>query len=268
MRFFSVVGVILGFSTLAHAQTRVADYGAAFPSDPSGTLATGWHYYWNPTNAPIGTASGYVPLTYIPSLTRFETAGGATNTYPDPAPGSNLFIDNDTVYPGQAQSQAADGIEHYAIIAYTIQAADMTAAGATTTATATLDSYHFNIGSGGDGINARLYINDTPAPGRPLQPLPPDFVFDSSDPFLGGPFPIGDVQAGDTIYIAIGASGPTFFGSGGTVPANDTADTLGLSFTIALSPTPEPATVSVIGMGIVCAAMTRRRRARDSASRS
>ena len=241
-----VGGLSLSWGAATASAVIVADFQADFTHPAP---SNGWSYHWN-ADGPIGNPANYVPL--VPDAPgRYETADQTPDAFPDPAPGSSLSVTSTTLIPGQGSAQNA--FERYVIVAYTVSAADIIAAGGGNQLV--LEEYSFAVsGTSADGVTARIYKNDNPTP-FVNQPLPPGTVFndDLPDP-NGGPIPLGPFNAGDVLYIGIGSNGIASDLTGG----NDTNDSLVMDLRIAL--VPEPATTSVVGAGAVALLMRRRRR--------
>src|SRR5688572_11286161 len=236
MRKRLLMGAVGGLSVSWGAATAsaliVADFQADFTYPAP---SNGWSYHWN-ANGAIGNSANYVPL--VPDAAgRYETVDQSPDAFPDPTPGSSLSITNTTLIPGQGSAQNA--FERYAIVAYTVSAEDIAAAGGNQLR---LEEWSFTTSATSvDGLTARIYKNDTPFVN---QPLPPNFTFDYNIPDPnGGPIGLGPFDAGDVLYIAIGSNGIASELTGG----NDTNDSLIMDLKIAL--VPEPATVSVAGAG-------------------
>jgi hypothetical protein len=234
-------------ATLAADYTDIASYGPEFANPP----AAGWSYAWNAAGTISGDPSTYTSLTYDAVNSRYSVVG-------NPAAG-NLFLSASNAYPGPAAAQDAGGVERYAIVTYTISAADIAAAGGGNLQPY-LSAYNFNPGSSQDGINARVYVNGELFGGQVIA-LPPGFAF--NDATFGAPYALASdpndvTQPGDTITFAIGASGPATVFAG--APGNDVNDLSDIGFTIALGPpVPEPTAVAALGLTGV-ALLARRRR--------
>lgn len=236
-RFIACASLLVSAAGAGTASAQqVADYQTDFRT--SGAPAPGWSYLWN-ANGPIGTASNYIPLVRDANpLGNFETQ--ANGTYPDAPPGSLLSVGPLSIIPGQGSAQAADGIQRYAIAAYTVNAQDL----ATYGNQGWLDNYTFGVAATStDGISPAIYVNNTPIISITL---PPGIVYDRSFPDAY-PVPLGNLSAGDTIYVAIGGG------------ANDTGDVLVLDYSIILIP--EPATASTLALAAATLLARRRRRA-------
>lgn len=213
--------IVLAISAAARA-TVVADYQNDFQT--GGTPGPGWSYLWN-ANGVIGDSSHYVPLVHDTNLGGdYETQ--ANGTRPDAAPGSYLAAARTAVYPGQTATQASDGITRYVITAYTFSAAQVAADGNQLQ----FHTYHFTIPTDVPGpIDVEVYKNNTPV--FPFT-FPPGTDF--SDAVYGQDYSFGTVNPGDTLYIALGASG------------SYSGQPLGVSYTLAL--VPEPFTIGLLAL--------------------
>jgi hypothetical protein len=245
----AAAAILLGSATIATADRQIHLAGEY---TTSGAPAPGWSYLWN-ANGAIGNSANYVPLV--------RDAGGnwetvANGAYPDPAPGNGLrispfigAINRVDVVPGNgAVQQTVNAVNRYAIVAYTIQPSDIAAAGvqAGGAANAVMDTYEFAVAAtSADGIDSIIFVNNTQIVSSPL---PPGLFYDQNTPGAY-PVPLGQLHAGDTIYVATGA---------GFLPtATDIGDGLRMDFRITL--TPEPGALSILALGAV--ALCRRRRA-------
>lgn len=228
---------LLALMVLAIAGAKaevVADYGADFQT---GAPAAGWAYLWN-ANGPIGTAANYAPLVHDAAGSGFYESQ-ANGAWPDAAPGAYVRANSTTVYPGQSASQDGSGIQRYVIMAYTFSPAEVAAHGPSLL----FHTYNFNIPADVPGnIDVWAYKNDVPIftyPGG----FPPSTQF--SDGIYGGDYDFGTVQAGDTLYLALGAQG------------DYAGQPLSVAFTLALVPEP-----GVLGMLSLLPALLARRRGR------
>jgi hypothetical protein len=230
----AAAAAVLSILTAGASAAVVANYRNDFKTN--GTPAPGWSYSWN-ANGPVGDASTYVPLVADTNFGGdYETQ--ANGTRPDAAPGSSLAATSTSLFPGQGTTQAADGIERYAIAGYTFTAADIAAAGNV----GYLDDYHFIVPIDSvDGVNTRVYINNFLIVETIL---PPGLDYNSSFPGAY-PVPLGNISPGDTVYVAVSARG------------SDTGDELQLEYSLKL--VPEPGTLSALG-AIACGLLARRRR--------
>lgn len=230
------------------APVVVADYQDEFST---AAPSPGWRYLWN-ANGPLGNPANYVPL--VVDNGRYETLGNSS--YPDPSPGNSLAAGTGPVdpllypfdpifgpYPATfvrpgAGIAAGGGFERAIILAYTFSAEDIAAGGG---GEALLTAYDFAVAASpagsADGVSARVYHDDDPTPlinfsldSNPPFPFPPGFRFETRlDP---NPIPLGTYAAGETVYIAIGAT------------TTDIGDEMRLDYTISL--VPEPSSLSLI----------------------
>jgi hypothetical protein len=152
----------------------------------------------------------------------YDLDGGASLPRADPA--AYTYFGNPQApggHPGRGSSQAADGLEHYAIAAFTLPTA-----GSYSLANAVLRSSDNSF----DGIHVRVFVNDTDTGIDAHAGALSSANFDAN---------LGNLNAGDTIYVAVG-SGQTDF-----------ADSFRLEFQVFNSPVvPEPASLSLLGIGI------------------
>lgn len=137
-----------------------------------------WSYLWN-ESTPIGTASGYTPLVW----TGYDYRSGES-TYPASSELKYGFLGPQRGHPGSGTSNGAS-TDRYVIAAYTFSEAgnfSITDSSLTTTC------------EWSNGLDAHVYLND--------QVIPP-----ASDFYDGINRNLGAVEAGDTVYVAIGPNG-------------------------------------------------------------
>jgi hypothetical protein len=227
--------------TLSIGSTAIADFQDEFQATGP---AAGWGYLYN-GNGALGNPANYVPLTlnggqYTGPSGILAVGRNATIdpvAYP-PNPVILAPVPTTFVRPGLGSLQDPAGIERAAIIAYTIQASDLAAAGVTGPANVAITAYDFAVSTLAtpDGMSARVYGGNNPTPllnfsDDTLFPFPPGFRFETMlDP---DPIPLGNFNVGDTIYFAIGAN--------------------------SLSVVPEPAALSTLAMGTLLLVRRRRR---------
>ena len=221
----AVMTVVLLLGCAGVAGARQIHFQGEFT--PAGAPAAGWSYLWN-ANGPLGNSANYVPLVRD-SSGNWETA--ANSGYPDPAPANGLRVSSTGMVPGNGAGQTA--VQRYAIVAYTIQASDLTEGG-----NALMDTYSFNVPvTSADGIDSVIYVNNNQIVSSPL---PPGIVYDQNTPGAF-PVPLGQLNVGDTIYVATGA---------GFLPtATDIGDALTMDFKVTLAP--EPGVLSVLTLAVV-----------------
>lgn len=206
--------------TLSIGNTPIADFENDFSTTGP---AAGWGYLYN-ANGPLGNPANYVPLTL--SGGRYTAPSGVLTVgsnptvdpvaYPPTVPFPPTFPST-FVRPGAGSLEDPSGIERAAIIAYTITAEDLAAAGATGPAPVSITAYDFAVSTLAtlDGMSARVYAGNNPAPliefsddTVPPFPFPPGFRFETTlDP---RPIPLGTFNVGDTIYFALGANNVSF----------------------------------------------------------
>lgn len=251
--FVGIAGSFLSLLIAAPASAAaVANYQTGFK-----TGAPGWSILWN-ANGPLGNPSNYVALTRTGSgdTTRYAgTSGpmeaGVRVTDPIlgepplylPGPPFPTKIPDTYVRPGQGSAEDPAQVERAIIVAYTFSAADLATAGATGQAAAFITGYDFAVSTGAlpDGMSARVYHNNDPAPipgldfsltAVPPFPFPAGFRFETTlDP---DPIPLGVYRAGDTVYFALGAN------------ALSTGDEMRLDLTLSLEPVPEPTGLALL----------------------
>jgi len=149
------------------------------------TPAPGWSYLWN-SGGEIGDPANYTSLLPTTDSGILYNTDGAPSL-PSPAPGSYTFFGREGGHPGPGTVQTA--IEGYAIAAYTLNNSG---------AFALTNGVLQNVDTSQDGLNFRVYANSSliysgiTNPGR-----------NSSLNFSN--VPLGNLNSGDTIYVAIGA---------------------------------------------------------------
>ncbi|MFI5382166.1 MAG: dockerin type I repeat-containing protein, partial [Tepidisphaerales bacterium] len=197
------------------AQTVIAEFNNDFT--PTG-VKPGWSFLWN-ANGPIGSGS----TAYVNNFAPLQPAAGGG--YIAPGTGLTIFPAPDaasmpSITPGPGSTQG-DRIERYAIVGYTVNAADIAASGGGVQ----MFPYRFSVldtssTQTSDGIRSAIYANTSLVVS---QILPPDFVYDSSAPDAYA-VSVGLLRPGDTVYIATGPR------------STNTGDLLNLDFTLTLSP--------------------------------
>ena len=159
------------------------------------TPAPGWAYLWN-DSGPIGDPANYTPL--LPNSLGTYAVGGV-ESIPGPSPGSwtnfTLSMGVPTGHPGEGALQpSSGGIERYAIAAYTL-----TGSGQIAVWDGWLRNSNPSLSGSTDGLNLKIFVNTESSPrltgGTPAG-------YDNIFEFNVG---LGDLQAGDTIYVAVGS---------------------------------------------------------------
>jgi hypothetical protein len=205
----------------------------------AGTPKPGWRYYWN-ASSPLLTA-GSPPALNVAGLVEL-TASGSSYVGSGPGAGS-VSATATSLTPGQGTSQG-DGIERYVLAAYTITAADLANGNQ-----GSIDNYSFQVTPQdppvSDGVNTIVFVNSNVVVATPIPPLP--FPYTPQTPG-GFPFPLGTLNAGDTVYVAIGSG------------ATDTGDQFLVDYQIVL--VPEPAAIGLIAIGAI-GLLARRSRRRE-----
>jgi len=194
--------------------------------------ASGWSYLWN-SGGEIGDSANYTPLLPTAHPRYYYNTDGIAGL-PSVPPGSYTYfgIENANLTPGghpgqgpgnNAQGNQGNTIERYAIAAYTLS---------TSGNIAITNGTLRNTDSSQDGLSLRVYANDS--------------LFFSSNTNPGNSFlnfapNLGDLNVGDTVYVAIG-------------PRNhDRQDSFALEYSIEVTDEviPEPTTlVSSIVLGL------------------
>jgi hypothetical protein len=167
--------------------------------------APGWAYLWN-SAGPIGNPANYTPLLPSPVAANFYTSDGGI-VRPAPPPGAFISIGLQGGlpggHPGMGASQAGSGgIERYCIAAYTLTSPDRIAI-----VNGWMRNPNPNSGGSTDGVALRIFVNNDPSP-RLISGTPPKF--DSTTTFS---IALGDLNAGDTIYVAMGPNNEDLFDS-------------------------------------------------------
>lgn len=149
------------------------------PGNPS----PGWRYLWNAAGE-VGKAIHYRPLIW-------NKSGAYTpdSRFPAGSPAKGLMLDMLSGYPGQGSAAAPDKLDHYVIIAYTMQK------DSTGNVWLTDGSIMKPIGGEKETIELQIYVNDT------LKYS--DNVSTSETPVLFQQ-DLGQLKKGDTIYAAVG----------------------------------------------------------------
>lgn len=165
-----------------------ADVIAELFDDFAAPANTGWSYLWNPAGVTIGDGANYIPIpvvgsNYTDSTTPVAvgTAGGNGNYLDLRVAGATPSLRVISGLDAGVATAPGDGIDHYAILRYTIQPGEA--------GDVTFDSTRFGLGNNGNTIAA--YKND---------------VFVNSITATGNTainFNFGAVNVGDTLDIAV-----------------------------------------------------------------
>jgi hypothetical protein len=201
------------------------------------TPKAGWSYLWNGASHALGKAADYTALLPVPTNNNdffgnkvYYSPNGSASL-PGPNPAGDLFFGVEVQmgqpggHPGQATSDAPDGLEHFAIAAFTLSSGGPTSIGNGLLASV-------NPSPTSDGIDLRVFVNDTDT-GFTL-----DVANDNSKPFS---LTLGTLHAGDTIYVAVGPR------------ATDSFDAFALSYQIDQPTTavPEPCSLTLGSLGVL-----------------
>ncbi len=184
--------------------TVVADYVDDYTTQgPAG----GWQYLWN-ENGEFGSPTDYSAMEY--QSWRYRPS--STTDYP--------YLGAMFAHPGSGVDEAdSGGIDRYAIAAFTVSEAGLYEI---------TDSQVTRDGPHGDGIEVAVHVNDQPV--SQLLNLAPASSGDFDTV-------LGNLAAGDTIYVGLGPDGP---GSG----SGKGQDGVGFDFSISLGAT-APVSVTV-----------------------
>lgn len=208
----------------------VADFAADYTTP---TPAAGWAYQWNALG-PIGTPANYQNLVFDPAVFGDGAYVACPGFYPcepptDPnQPARFLTVYQDgIVHPGSGTAQ--EPIARYAIVAFTLSTSGFTAIinGSLSDDDPQVNPELF------DGVNLLIAVNDNP----------PVFTtsINNTDETSFNYIPLGNLNAGDTIYVALGANGPEGIN-------NDFNDRAQLLFQIDQGPAPAGAPVPALSM--------------------
>lgn len=240
-------------ATDANAVTIIAEFGDDFsattnihtPSHGNGT----WAYYWNRpdnwtaggsayvgTTGLLGDTSRYALLVNTGNAGTPWTADGdvdGTNSNPDRYVrfgAYNSSSDSVSLHPGAQPGFSTNQVDRYAIAAFTV---------------ATTDFYHLVDGrlwtgsALSDGVDVWVHVNN----GTPVKLGVSTGGTGSSTAFTYS-YAFGELQAGDTIYVAFGTNG------------NPSSDGSAANFAIAV---PEPSRALLLAAGGLLILLGRRR---------
>jgi hypothetical protein len=188
--------------------------------------AAGWSYLWN-SGGEIGNPANYTAL--LPNSNGVYTSGGV-DTFPAPNPAGVVNFDfvggSPGGHPGLGSAQAGSGgIERFAIAAYTLANSELVAIQNSLVVTT-----NPNSGGSTDGLNVKVFLNNSATPVVSTTTLP---GVGSTATFNG---PLGPLNAGDTIYVAIGSRDEDLF------------DSFQLHYDVVSVPEPHAAATIVIGL--------------------
>ena len=108
-------------------------------------------------------------------------------SYPAADPGAYLYLDN-TGHPGRGSDDVTGNVDRFAIAAYTIQPAKE---GLISIANSSISTLY----TGGNGVELRVYVNDT---------LKTEFVQVAGATASSFDLSLGTLKAGDVVYVAVG----------------------------------------------------------------
>ena len=145
--------------------------------------APGWRYLWNAAGE-IGHAANYRPLIW-------NKSGAYTPSvrFPAGSPAKGLMLDILSGYPGQGSATAPDKLDHYVIIAYTMQADSRGNVWLTD------GNILKPIGGEKETIDLQVYVNDTLKYSDNVATAETPVLFQQD---------LGELKKGDTIYVAVG----------------------------------------------------------------
>jgi VCBS repeat-containing protein len=188
----------------------LADYRDDYQT---GTPRQGWNYLWNP-HKDFGVSASYVPLKARPD--GLYDSNGLLD-FPDSDPASYVLFTATGGHPGTPNQF---GVDHGAIAAYTVP---FSGAYKLTNA--------FVQGTGGtnsNGTRTRIYVNDS---------LKFDAIF-AQGPVNAINTDLGNLNAGDTIYVGVGANGEI------------SSDSFALDFSVEFTPTRSVTAVGTSAQGV------------------
>ena len=183
--FFLVLSGALIVWMFYSKQSDVPITVASFRADyQENSPRAGWRYLWNPAGE-IGKTTNYVPLVWNGS------AYGPNDNpeRPQPGPAHYVRISKSGGHPAHGKPQRGD-IDTYVIYAFTVTNRGFYAV---------TNSYIIRSDGKLNGdVNLRLYVNEIL--------VGPEITCDSKTPV---PFdrPLGDLNPGDSIYVAVGPNG-------------------------------------------------------------
>lgn len=192
------------------------------------TPASGWAYLWNNGGA-MGNPANYTALLPTSNTSYYYDADGVSGLPGAGVPAGFVYLgvlDPSRPLPGVpgghpgtgSQQAGAGGIERFAIAAYTLQSSGIVSL---------VSSHLTNEDTSLDGVHLQVYVGNSVVPTIDMLSAP---GLGSSVTFDGS---LGLRNAGDTIYVGVGANGNDFF------------DTFRLQYSIDVTPVPEPGSLAV-----------------------
>lgn len=220
----AILLLLQGHASAAIIASLVGDFS-------SPTLPSGWQYLRN--TGPIGTSAGYVPLLWDGSLAWYDVTPGIMPANP-PAWGDYTLLNATAAHPGPGVAQG-ETQDRYLVLAYTIQPGEEGAIELVNGSLVGRDPAGEFFSNGWD---VRTFVGDSEV-GTAL-------LFDwSSSPSAFGRS-LGNLNAGETVYLALGPRGSHLY------------DSAALDFTLTSTPVPEPASAA-LAIGIAAVLGARRR---------
>ena len=226
------LGILLAFAPSAGAGI-IADLSTDYAT---GGFPSGWQFLRN--TAAIGDSANYTHLLWDAGNSRYDITG---NSITDSNGAYTSLMNGGQIHPGQGIGQGA-AFDGYTIAAYTIQSGEA--------GLVSIDGSLTGIdpdgatGSGANGWDLRIFVGNSQAGGTLYFPwsMQPE-AFSRA---------LGSLNAGDTVYVAVGPGSRDYY------------DSSLLAFQLESTPqVPEPGMLSLVGLGLAALWGHRRFRARD-----